>query len=95
MEIPIPTYYGDEICYVNGMKYAKDVVLAVLRYRLYSAGVARCDWIGERGAPRYPAKRSPLSSHRRVAQLVPAGSQVLDLGAEGSYLEELKEKGCR
>ena len=24
-EIPIPTYYGDEICYVDGMKYAKDV----------------------------------------------------------------------
>ncbi len=25
VEMPIPTYYGDEICYVNGMKYAKDV----------------------------------------------------------------------
>ena len=25
-EIPIPTYYGDEICYVDGMKYAKDVI---------------------------------------------------------------------
>ena len=22
LEIPIPTYYGDEICYVNGMRYA-------------------------------------------------------------------------
>ena len=22
-EVPIPTYYGDEICYVNGMKYAQ------------------------------------------------------------------------
>ncbi len=29
VEIPIPTYYGDEICYVNGMKYAKDVSLDV------------------------------------------------------------------
>ena len=29
-EVPIPTYYGDEICYVNGMKYAKDVVRAVM-----------------------------------------------------------------
>jgi glycosyltransferase involved in cell wall biosynthesis/2-polyprenyl-3-methyl-5-hydroxy-6-metoxy-1,4-benzoquinol methylase len=95
MEIPIPTYYGGEICYVNGMRYAKDVVLAVLGYRLYSAGVARCDWIDPEAArTRYPAKRSPLSSHRRVAQLVPAGSKVLDLGAEGSYLAELKAKGC-
>src|SRR5204862_5572409 len=24
-EVPIPTYYGTEICYVNGMKYARDV----------------------------------------------------------------------
>lgn len=95
VEIPIPTYYGDEICYVNGMKYAKDVFLSVLRYRLYSAGVARCDWLDpDLARTRYPAKRSPLSSHRRVAQLVPSGSRVLDLGAEGSYLDELKAKGC-
>ena len=25
-ELPIPTYYGDEICHVNGLKYALDVV---------------------------------------------------------------------
>src|SRR5580700_996566 len=24
-EVPIPTYYGDELCYVDGLKYAKDV----------------------------------------------------------------------
>ena len=23
LEIPIPTFYGDEICYVNGLKYAR------------------------------------------------------------------------
>jgi glycosyltransferase involved in cell wall biosynthesis len=34
LEIPIPTYYGDEICYVNGMRYAKDVIRDVLEYRL-------------------------------------------------------------
>ncbi|HEY0645863.1 MAG TPA: glycosyltransferase family 2 protein, partial [Nocardioides sp.] len=32
IEVPIPTYYGDEICYVNGMKYAKDVAGDVLRH---------------------------------------------------------------
>lgn len=25
-ELPIPTYYGDEICHVNGLRYAFDVV---------------------------------------------------------------------
>jgi glycosyltransferase involved in cell wall biosynthesis len=33
LEVPIPTFYGDEICYVNGVRYAKDVALDTLRYR--------------------------------------------------------------
>ena len=32
-EVPIPTFYGDEICYVNGMKYAADIYRTVSRYR--------------------------------------------------------------
>jgi hypothetical protein len=32
-EVPIPTFYGNEICYVRGLKYAFDVVRAVQRYR--------------------------------------------------------------
>ncbi len=34
VELPIPTYYGDEICHVNGMKYAKDVLVASLKARM-------------------------------------------------------------
>ncbi len=33
LEVPIPTFYGDEICRVNGMKYAKDVFRTLRRYR--------------------------------------------------------------
>ena len=36
-ELRIPTYYGDEICYVNGMRYAFDVVKASLQARLQRA----------------------------------------------------------
>ena len=32
-EVPIPTYYGTELCNVDGLKYAKDVVRSVYRYR--------------------------------------------------------------
>jgi glycosyltransferase involved in cell wall biosynthesis/cyclopropane fatty-acyl-phospholipid synthase-like methyltransferase len=32
VEVPIPTYYGDEICYVNGMSYARDVSIDVVRH---------------------------------------------------------------
>ena len=37
-EVPIPTYYGDEICYVEGVPYAAAVVSDVLRYRLQQIG---------------------------------------------------------
>ena len=43
VEVPIPTYYGDEICYVNGMKYAKDVSLDVVRYRMRRMGFGEAD----------------------------------------------------
>lgn len=33
LEVPIPTFYGDEICYVNGIPYARDVIRDVVRYR--------------------------------------------------------------
>src|SRR3954452_16287798 len=33
-ELPIPTFYGDEICHVNGMKYAWDVFKAIIKARL-------------------------------------------------------------
>ncbi len=39
VELPIPTYYGEEISYVNGMHYAKDIVLDVLRYRVHKIGL--------------------------------------------------------
>ncbi len=33
-ELPIPTFYGDEICHVNGMKYAWDVFKSTVKARL-------------------------------------------------------------
>ncbi|GAA1770014.1 hypothetical protein GCM10009795_015190 [Nocardioides hankookensis] len=37
-ECPIPTYYGDEICYVDGVKYAKDVTTDVVRHWAHQRG---------------------------------------------------------
>ncbi|MDQ2824657.1 MAG: glycosyltransferase family 2 protein, partial [Verrucomicrobiota bacterium] len=34
IELPIPTFYGDEICYVNGLKYAWNIFKATIRARL-------------------------------------------------------------
>jgi glycosyltransferase involved in cell wall biosynthesis len=94
IEIPIPTYYGGEICYVNGMKYAFNVFKSVTQYKLFSLGFSSCEWIAPQSSSKYAPKRSPLSSHKKVAGFVPEKGKVLDLGGEGNYIEELKAKGC-
>jgi glycosyltransferase involved in cell wall biosynthesis len=88
VEVPIPTYYGDEICYVDGLKYAKDVSAAVIRYRLATLGVAS-DATGGAGA-EYALKDSDESSHavilRWLRQMPP--SRILDLGCSGGLLAD-------
>jgi glycosyltransferase involved in cell wall biosynthesis len=33
-EIPIPTFYGDEVSHVNGLEYAREIIWDTLRHRL-------------------------------------------------------------
>lgn len=80
VEIPIPTFYGDEICYVNGMRYAKDVVKDVLEYRLVTLGLGTADWV-PRG-PEGAFKDGDGSSHAVILEKMTGlpESRVLDLG---------------
>jgi 2-polyprenyl-3-methyl-5-hydroxy-6-metoxy-1,4-benzoquinol methylase len=94
-EIPIPTYYGDEICRVNGTKYAWDVARSVMEFRLHQAGVVRRPEYEHVEPAPYSEKMSPFSSHRRIIDAVPAGAKVLDVGCAGGYIaKKLAGKGC-
>jgi glycosyltransferase involved in cell wall biosynthesis len=94
-EIPIPTYYGDEISRVNGMKYARDVARSVLEYRLHQGGVVQRPEYAHVAPATYTEKFSPFSSHHRIVESVPANTKVLDLGCASGYLaRRLSEKGC-
>jgi methionine biosynthesis protein MetW len=87
-EIPIPTYYGDEICYVNGMRYARDVLRHSFDYRLSRAGLN----VGIGGPTSdYPFKASEDSSHGRILRWTGArdASKVLDVGCAGGELGHL------
>jgi 2-polyprenyl-3-methyl-5-hydroxy-6-metoxy-1,4-benzoquinol methylase len=100
-ELPIPTYYGDEICHVNGLKYAADVMKSVL--------VARCQRMGffyDRRfdcAPaaadnaHYQAKLGFPSPHTAALDAIPQGARVLDLGCAGGYVGAAlrRLRGCR
>jgi glycosyltransferase involved in cell wall biosynthesis len=94
-EVAIPTYYGDEICHVNGMKYARDVMKSVMEYRAHRAGLVRRPEYEHAPVPEYTQKHSTYSSHRRLVDAVPAGSKVLDVGcADGHLARALVAKGC-
>jgi glycosyltransferase involved in cell wall biosynthesis len=97
LELPIPTYYGDEICRVNGMKYAKDVLWATLQNVAHRSGLRyqrRFDPYLERNT-HYDLKLGYDSSHTYALEAVPPGSRVLDIGSgPGGLAEELVKKGC-
>ena len=98
VELPIPTYYGSEISRVNGLSYAKDVVVATLANAFHRMGVLyqrRFD--PEPGSNRhYSLKLGYPSSHTYALEAVPSGSTVLDLGSgSGDLARELVRKGCR
>lgn len=94
-ELPIPTYYGDEICRVNGIAYAANVVLSTLKARLQELGIfydRRYD-CAKVTLEHYKPKFDYPSTHTWAMDLVPANSRVLDLGCAGGYMGlALKEK---
>ena len=99
VELPIPTYYGDEICHVNGLRYARDVLLASLKARVQEMDLVydRKFDISEPGeeSTRYRTKLGYDSSHSYALSAVPAGTRVLDLGCgDGRLAEALRARGC-
>ena len=69
VEVPIPTYYGEEICRVNGLKYAKDVVLTTIASRLHGLQIFLRPKVRRHGAGQYSLQREarlPLVAHGRT-----------------------------
>jgi glycosyltransferase involved in cell wall biosynthesis len=97
-ELPIPTYYGDEICHVNGLKYAFNVVKAAMLARAQDLGVLyqrKFDLTPPSEFSNYQPKLNYLSPHTLALSRVPAGASVVDIGCASGYMSrELKKKGC-
>ncbi len=88
-EVPIPTFYGDEICYVNGLKYAKAILRAVYRYMETSRAVRSYPEYEEYFVPN-AMKRSLYSAHYFASRLVGRGQRVLEVGCgNGAFGREL------
>ena len=92
VEVPIPTYYGDEICYVNGVSYAKDVTVDVVRHwagrRGFGGGVASTE------SDHYALKDT--GSHGVLLEWLSARepSRVLDAGCfDGRFADHARRLG--
>jgi 2-polyprenyl-3-methyl-5-hydroxy-6-metoxy-1,4-benzoquinol methylase len=81
VEIPIPTYYGEEICYVNGMKYAKNIYKTVKEYMNTINGKIKGESYAEY-FNNYPLKLYPHSSHYIVNKYLNniENKRILDIG---------------
>ena len=96
-ELPIPTYYGDEICHVYGLQYAWDVVVATFLARCQSLGIfyRRNFDVSPDGFGHYAPKLDFPSPHQIAIERVQPGERVVDVGCASGYVgAALKKKGC-
>lgn len=95
-EIPIQTFYGDEVCNVNGFKYAKDVCLSILEYRLHQLHILRRGRYLVSNEFQYTRKRSPYSSHEQILSSINKPGKALDFGSSNGLLtDSLLQKDVR
>ena len=93
-EVPVKTYYGTEVCHVNGLDYAFNVCKTVLEYRLHQLHVIRRARFMIREDVVYTRKQSPYSSHGQVLDLIESPGLALDLGSDiGLLTEDLLDRG--
>lgn len=69
VELPIATHYGDEVCRVNGLPYAWQVLAATLRWRLHRAGLLHDARHGVRDEAHAANGATLLGRLRRTASL--------------------------
>ena len=95
-ELPIPTFYGDEICHVNGMKYAWDVFEATCKARLCGIHLFYDRKFDVNpGEPPHSDKLDFPSSQSFAAEACAPGDFVLQLGlGHANVAAELMGRLC-
>lgn len=88
VEFAVPAHYGDEVCHVNGMKYAGDVLASTLAYKFHTLGMlSSVRYEAARPSDYYdrPEQRYTAAAHafRMLKRSRPA--RVLDLKCGSGY----------
>ncbi len=92
-EVPIGVYSSEEIGVVTGVRYAAEVARSVASFKLHELGLRAAPEFEVRSA--YAPKKSPLSSHARLLDLLgPYPKRVLDVGSGyGEMSSEMEQRG--
>jgi glycosyltransferase involved in cell wall biosynthesis len=96
-ELPIPTFYGDEVCYVNGLKYAWNICRATVKARLCGVQLFYDRRFDVNPGPVETGDKLGFSSAQTFAikSCVP-GRYVLQLGiGHDDVAAALEKKMCR
>lgn len=95
-EFQIPTRYGDEVCHVNGMSYARNVIDQSLRSKLQEFGLVYERKFDVRPATdRYESKIGFDSPSESAIERIRSGDRVVDVGASAGHLAaHLADRGC-
>src|SRR3954463_5784423 len=95
-ELAIPTYYGNEICHVNGLNYAWDVFKTMLKARFHEMNLLfdrKFDVLPPE--ENYDLKLGYASSHTAAIEAAQPGNRLLDIGCGQGYVaRELAARGC-
>jgi len=98
-EIEIPTFYGDEICRVPGLKYAWDVVTSTVQFKMHQWGMLCSLKLRNLSSDRYRDKtQAEYSSHAHALQILNQrhAHQVLDIGCGlGHVAARCEQAGMR
>jgi glycosyltransferase involved in cell wall biosynthesis len=96
-ELPIPTFYGEEVCHVNGLLYAWNILKSSIRGRMHLMNLCY-DRKFDLGQPEfnYDLKLNFTSSHTLAIESVREGSAILDIGCgQGLLASEISHKASQ
>lgn len=99
-EVPIPTFYGDEICRVNGTLYGLNCILVSLKYYFFRKGLfyGRIFDVERRGLSYCGKSNDPFSSHSEIHKRLKSenlgGKKVLELRGDISLTKSMFEMGA-
>ena len=99
LEIPIPTFYGEEISSLKATNYGFAILRTTLSYFAQRFGIfydKKFNFIDDNSPEKYVSKLNFLSTHKSAYELINSNSKVLSIGCGNAHIEKklVNDKNC-